>query len=129
MNTEEADVIRAKRIEITDSEGKTRMILATGHGSGGPVIVLLDSAGQMRVQLFVSEDKRGARLMLADEGGNNRVLVGASGDGDVGLSLFNKNDRPHFMVVSNGNAQGAIMFMDEESNPVWGWGTPRDGAE
>ena len=62
------DLVRAKRFELIDDEGRTRVVMAT-ISDGSPHIVLTDANGQIRIAVALSKSNA-PKVMLLDETGS-----------------------------------------------------------
>ena len=77
FNVIEAELLRAGRIEVIDSEERPRAVITTLN-DGSPNIVLSDEEGRMRAALVLSKSGR-SRIMFMDEFGR-RVWEAPQGD-------------------------------------------------
>lgn len=74
------EVIRARRIEAVDENGKTRAVL--GAFDEGPSLVLQDVSGEIRAELSANKaGNEGPELSLNDENGKPRAVLGAHAGG------------------------------------------------
>jgi hypothetical protein len=82
-NTSPAEVLRAKRLEIVDDEGKVRAVLGTREeGVGG--LWVFDESGRVRARLEAGEiPEQGSGLSVFDTNGKPRAVVNMSNDAAV----------------------------------------------
>jgi hypothetical protein len=83
-----AEVLRAKRVEIVDDEGKVRAVLGTREeGIGG--LSVYDESGRVRARLEAGEiPEQGSGLSVFDTNGKPRASVGMSNDPDKSFGLI-----------------------------------------
>jgi hypothetical protein len=133
-----AEVVRAKRFELVDDEGKVRIILDVGSGDekavmgiqdnagnnraafgifeGGSVILALkDAGGTTRASLAIGEKSADQpRLIFADSFGRARAEIAVNDNGDVELALADKWGQKRAML---GVAEDvALGLYDVEGN-------------
>lgn len=68
LKSELPDLVKAKRFELIDEEGRTRVVIAT-IPDGSPHIVLTDAYGQIRIAIALSKSNT-PKVMLLDEKGS-----------------------------------------------------------
>ena len=78
------EVIRAKRFEVVDGEGRPRVVLGTQRETSG--LVLLDGNGQSVAELAVGDETGSTSLSLYDLRGSVRASLDL--DGSPTLSLY-----------------------------------------
>jgi hypothetical protein len=82
-NTSPAEVLRAKRLEIVDDEGKVRAMLGTREEGIGGLSVFDESSGRVRARLEAGEiPEQGSGLSVFDTNGKPRAVVNMSNDAD-----------------------------------------------
>jgi len=86
------EVIRAKRFELVDAEGKTRGELSMGVYGRSPEIRFFDQKGESGALLTVDSDGRPA-CVLFDGKGKPRSLMSVDADGNPGLRLLNEKGK------------------------------------
>jgi hypothetical protein len=108
------DVIRAKRLEIVDDKGKTRISLVA-LPKYGPLLQFSDDKGNHRAGLSLGAD--GPALWLEDETGRGRagLIVDANGPG---LRLFDEKSRERAGLTAD--ADGAdFALRDKDGKVIW----------
>ena len=82
------EVLRAKRLEIVDDEGRIRASLGTREeGIGG--LAVFDASGRRRIALEAGEvDGQGSGLSLLDTNGKTRAVVYAHNDPKKGTAVY-----------------------------------------
>ncbi len=118
-------VLKAERLEITDSTGASRVIINTLEGDR-PSITLLDPVGEARAWLFLSRDgapnfvmQDGPRLILADKEGEIRVLQRLEADGAPTVSFADATGRVRALQWLDASGSPAIELYDADGNPMW----------
>jgi hypothetical protein len=79
------EVVRAKRFEVVDDQGKRRAALGL-TADGSPAFWLYDATGKTRVELHVLPDGS-TDLLLYDAAGERRAWLGLTPDGSPYLWL------------------------------------------
>jgi len=134
------DTVRAKRFEVVDDAGETRIVLAVA-ADGSPRLAFYDENGKPRVGLIVLPDGNSGldffdqngkiRAMLGvlpdgslaldfnDENGKLRAALGLDADGRPGLTLYDQdgNGRAGLILLPDGSP--ALSLLDENGNPIW----------
>jgi hypothetical protein len=107
-----ADVLRVKRLEIVDDEGKVRAGLGTDE-EGITSLSLFDASGRLRSTLDAEERSgKASGLGVFDTNGNLRVAVGMDND-PAKRTFFNLYDTEgnHRVVVSlDADGQAGLRF-------------------
>ncbi len=114
----QSEVLRARRIEVVDTTGRPRMVLALSPQDGSPALVMLNAAGRTRVSLAILP--RGASgLVVSDAAGRERISLSSVPSGGAGLALLNVTGgtRAMFTTLPSGppvlvlyNAEGGVLF-------------------
>src|ERR671920_2353193 len=77
-----ADVLRTKRLEIVDDEGKVRAVLGTNE-DGVTSLSVFDQSQRVRASLEAGEiPEQGSGLSVFDTNGKPRAVVGMHNDPD-----------------------------------------------
>jgi len=102
-----AEVVRARRFELVDADGKERAVLRIA-AEGTPMLVLWDNNGKVS-----------AGLGLGPDGSPNLALVDANGKGSVLLSssslvLFDGNRRYRVTLGLTSNNAPSLSFWGEK---------------
>lgn len=89
-----ADVLRARKFELTDTAGKVRMTLAVrDNGSAGASI--LDEKGRVRLSLFTAPDTGSPGVLLKGRDGKPRMVISTTQETDTALVvMFGRNGKP-----------------------------------
>ena len=88
-NTSPAEVLRAKRLEIVDDDGKVRAVLGTREEGIGGLSVFDESSGRVRARLVAGEiPEQGSGLSVFDTNGKPRAVVNMSNDADKSSGLI-----------------------------------------
>jgi len=103
-----AEVIKAKRFEVVDKDGKRRAELSLIVGE--PFLRLNDKRGQYRVELGVVS---GGYIGLVDQNSMIRVGLGLGKDGEPGLSLYDKNGKGRAALRLNENGEPGLRLNDK----------------
>lgn len=118
-------VVKAERLEITDSTGASRVIINTLEGDR-PSITLLDPQGEARAWLFLSRDgspnfvmQDGASLILADKEGEIRVLQRLEADGAPTVSFADASGKVRALQWLDASGSTAIALYDGDGQPIW----------
>ena len=100
------DVIRAKRFEVVDDEGRPRVIVGAQPTAAG--LLLLDANGSTVAELAVSDEHGAVALTLYDLRGQARATLDLDANGAPNLAL-------HDMA---GEARVSLAVDEEESATV-----------
>ena len=107
-----SDVLRTKRLEIVDDEGKARAVLGTDE-EGITSLSLFEPSGRLRTTLDAEErPDKASGLGVFDTNGNLRVAAGMDND-PAKRSFFNLYDTEgnHRVVVSlDADGQAGLRF-------------------
>lgn len=111
-----SDVVRTKRLEIVDDEGKVRAALGTDEeGMGG--LTLFDEGGKKRAVLEAGEAQKHAEgLALFDAQGNIRAMLGLSKDGHSNLSILAGGKGRNIKLIGHPDG-GVILALVGEGAP------------
>jgi len=127
--TSAPEVIRARRFEAVDPEGRVRGLMGMGSDGGSPVLALIDEKGKQRALLSLDPDGN-PNLGLYDEKGTMRAVLSLAADGSPGLLLRDeKGPRASLALTSplrfsrragEPLAQGspALELLDERARPI-----------
>lgn len=103
-------VVRAKRFELVDSEGRVRGELALQDGA--PVFSLLDAAGRDRLSLH--HDAGGTALFIRDQEGVIRLGAAHFGLGGGGFALHGPDSKGAAILYYD--ESGSLSFYDTDGN-------------
>jgi len=81
------DTVTAKRFEVFDDEGRSRIVM--GVVSGCPSVNFLGTDGKRTMQMYV-RDGRPEFLMFHEDGDKNRVRIFLEQDGSAHATLFDQ---------------------------------------
>jgi hypothetical protein len=89
-----AEVLRARKFEITDAAGKVRMTLAVrDNGSAGAT--LMDDRGRERLSLFTAPETGSPGVLLKGRDGKPKMVLSTSQETDSALVvMFGRNGKP-----------------------------------
>jgi hypothetical protein len=89
-----ADVLRARKFELTDAAGKVRLTLAVrDNGSAGATI--LDEKGRERLSLFTAPESGSPGVLLKGRDGKPKMVLSTSQETDSALVvMFGRNGKP-----------------------------------
>jgi hypothetical protein len=107
-----AEVLRAKRLEILDDEGKVRAVLGTDE-KGIASLSVFDASGRLRSSLDAEEiPGEASGLGVFDTNGNLRVAVGMENDPDKSsyLILLDTEGRHRAVVNLETGGQAGLRF-------------------
>ena len=90
------EVIRAKRFEVVDGEGRPRVVLGTQGQTAG--LVLLDGNGQSVAELAVNDEMGSTTLSLYDLRGSVRASLDLDPEGSPTLSLYDMAGEPRLSL-------------------------------
>lgn len=111
------DVIRAKRFEVVDDQGKALVILAAGEGAG--LILTFDEKGNGLVAIGAPEG--GGAVATFDGKGNQKenqlVAIGATSDGTAQIATYDGKGNK-LVMISAGMGRGTIATLDKERRPM-----------
>ncbi len=121
-----AEVLRTKRLEIVDDEGKVRAALGTDE-AGVTSLSIFDQSSRLRVSLDASEISEQANGLF-DTNGRLQVAMGASAVNvhEGGLNCYGPNgeDRVGLAMHKEGSS---LYFNDTNDQPRAGFGVYEDG--
>ncbi len=104
------ETLRARRIEVVDAAGRTRIGLGT-LPDGSAALSLADAAGRVRIGLGTFPDGR-PRLSLMDAAGRERIGLGTLPDGSPGLSLADAAERTRIFLVTLPDGSPVLSLWD-----------------
>ncbi|MGH8103302.1 MAG: hypothetical protein ACREJQ_02135, partial [bacterium] len=108
------DVLRAKRLEIVDNKGRSRIEMDAALNYG-PALRLVDERDVMRAEFAVSGD--GTQLFLYDGGGKVRASLSAFANGPaLMLSDRGKIVRAGLRAFSD---RTVLRLADKNGNIIW----------
>ncbi|MDH3603808.1 MAG: hypothetical protein OEU26_29720 [Candidatus Tectomicrobia bacterium] len=109
-------VVRAKRVEIVDPEGKLRTSLGiTEEGTG---LIVYDPDGKVVLLLGISPtDTRG--LVVFDPEKALRILLGISVDGLAFARLRSAQSQSHITLVTSADTEPKIEIKNRQDQVVW----------
>ncbi len=132
------DVVRAKRFEVVDDNGKTRGVFEVVP-DGKARLMLFDEDGNTRGTFAVA--RNGVVVGLFDGNGKTRASLGVTPDGASSLSLSDKHQKPRMslsllpdgksgMVITDGDGKARVkLAVQPDGTPVFGLGEKdEDGA-
>jgi hypothetical protein len=107
----QSDVLRARRIEVVDSTGRPRIVLALSPQDGSPGLVLLNEAGRIRVSLALLPGGASG-LVLSDGAGRERISLSVLPSGASGLALLDAagGTRAMFTLLPSDGSPGLVLF-------------------
>jgi len=111
------DRVVAKRLEVVDAAGKTRLVMDTLAKTGVSRLLMADADGQTRFSV-VLDPKRGANCTVYDKTSKTPyVQFGESPKGGF-VTLRNQDNVPAFSANDSGTvARGGIQVVDVEGKP------------
>ncbi len=110
------EVIRAKRFELVDADGRVRAAL--GLGRGQPVLAFADTGGKARVLLALSDDGTPG-LGLADGDGEVRAVLRVRGDGSPSLELREEHEQTRATLEVSGDGDAMLRLFDKDGEAIW----------
>jgi hypothetical protein len=117
-NTSPAEVLRAKRLEIVDDEGKVRAVLGTREEGIG-VVSVYDQSGRVRASLEAGEiPEQASGLSVFDTNGKPRAVVSMDNDPDRGsaLILLDTEGKQRAVVSLKEGGQAGLRFSAGQKN-------------
>ena len=143
-----APVLRTERLELVDSEGRIRVRLgieadrSVGLGvldqAGNarlvagvttderPVVGFVDHTGQQRSSWALTPD--GAPSIVFHNPQHGTVVIGAFGDGPIGLGVLDVSRQPRVRLVMNPDGGEGLMLYDATGQPRLLFGLQSDGT-
>jgi hypothetical protein len=116
-----AEVIRAKRIELTDDQGNVRALIGIGS-DGEAIIKLLGKDGKTTLALKPTDG-----LGILGEDGKRKIVVGAAGAG-YGIGVYDSKGKPRaevtlvddepMMAMSDSNGKFRVEMFLIKDQPV-----------
>ena len=105
-------VIRARRIELVNEEGKVRALLAVcdAHKAG---LVLMDEAGRPRLALQTMRDSSPG-IYLYDTSSRVRASIGLSAEDAPGLAFLDAENHPRVILSATRDGAPHFGLFDEE---------------
>ncbi len=103
------DVVRARRFELVDDEGRTRLTLMAGGPEGTAGLTIIDAYGEVTATLSATAEGHAA-LTIGPATGNASVLVGAFHEGGEDAQCFVR-------LTDREGRTRAFLALDEEGNP------------
>jgi hypothetical protein len=143
-----APVLRAERFELVDGEGKPRARLGI-EADRSVGLAVLDQGGIPRVLLGVTTDDRpimgfldqtsqqrtswtltpdGVPSMLFHNPQHGTVVIGAFGDGAIGLGVLDVSRQPRVRLVMTPDGGEGLMLSDATGQPRLVFGLQSDGT-
>jgi hypothetical protein len=115
-----AEVVRAKRLEIVDDEGKVRAVLGTDE-QGVVSLSIFDASGRLRASLNAEENpEKASGLGVFDTNGKLRAAVGMGNDPGNGpfFSLYDTDGIPRVLLgMDSDPGKGSYLaLLDTEGN-------------
>ena len=116
QNPPASDILRTKRLEVVDDEGRVRAALGTDEeGMGG--LTLFDESGKKRAVLEAGEAQGHAEgLALFDADGNIRATLGFSKDGHSNLTILSGGKGRSIKLIGQPDG-GVILGLVGEGAP------------
>lgn len=118
-------VVKAKRLEIVDDAGFTRMVLTTVDGKR-PSLTLADEKGNFRAWLFLSENGApnlvlvdSPRFALLDEAGEVRSAQRLDGAGAPIFTQLDSAGRVRSILQLSQEGTPSIELYDTSGRPIW----------
>ena len=120
-----AETVKARRFEVVDDVGATRIVLTTLEG-GRPSLTLADENGAFRAWLFLRSDgspnlvllDRG-RVVLMDQAGEIRSAQHLTADGSPAVSLMDAAGQVRSGLFLAEDGAPTIELYDEGSQLIW----------
>lgn len=116
-------IVTAQELHLVDSQGRTRMRLATQE-NGTPCLEMLAQDGQAVLGIEVSLEGR-AKLRLLDSMGRPRAILGVFEEHSVGLALADETGATRLALGLN-SVGPSLSFLDEQGQVSVGVGLDRD---
>jgi hypothetical protein len=106
------EVLRTRRLEIVDDDGKVRAVLGTNE-EGVTSLAVFDHSKRLRISLDASENPEQVNgLGVFDTNGKHRGSLGAYEDGQSSLS-FSAAGRDRHMKMGAADGNHYLMLTDE----------------
>ena len=113
------DVIRAKKIEVVNDDGKIRVGMGTSKRNGGGAFILFNGSQQEVAVIGAGADGGFLGLSNNDEVPQTIVGVGKDGgnialknsDGKIATAMSVVEDGLGFLTVSNSEGKGGVQIM------------------
>jgi len=133
-----AEVVRAERFEVVDTQGRVRATLGMIFGSpdltlfdekgevramltldfdGSPALYMNDEKGEVRAEVAVHFDGM-PRVWLFDEAGESRVELDLLGGGP-NLTLRDENGEPRALVGVDADGPGLVLYDENGERRAW----------
>ncbi|MCC6673202.1 MAG: hypothetical protein IT458_19205 [Planctomycetes bacterium] len=119
------DVIRSRRFELLDGDGKVRARLGPGE-RGETELVVLDPTGRVRTRMGLNAQQESV-LSLHDAEGKTRLALVIDEGSSTQLLLLDPGQKPRLhLAVSQRGAPG-ILFVHSDGTMPAGLGVHADG--
>jgi len=106
---ETADIITAKKIQLTDAEGRIRLVI-NGGTIGSPGLYIQDSSGQGLIHLSGRDDEYGPTFGIGKN--NNHAVINLEG-GMPALTLINQDRSTSFGF---GDTGPIVLYIDNDGD-------------
>ena len=108
--------LKTTRLEITDSNGTLRAVLATGK-DGNPVMAMTDTNGKVRFALAMTgDDVPGMSMVDADGKAVIGMALAKGGGGAFNLADGRGKVRGSFVISAEGDAD--VLLYDKKGNRI-----------
>ena len=128
-NKPPVEVVRTKRLEIVDDEGKVRAVLVTNE-EGVASLSVFDQSERVRASLGAGEiPEQGSGLSVFDTNGKPRAVVGVDNDPNKGcaLMLLDADGKQRASVGFQADGQAGLRFSSGQKDRAIGMAAENDG--
>lgn len=116
-------LIKAKRIEIVDDSGATRMVLTAENGK--PTLTLADSSGTLRALLFLGDTGTPSlvlvdnpRIALMDQTGEIRLAERLDITGTPFTTQMDSGGKVRTMLTLDASGAPTLEMYDDRGSPI-----------
>ncbi len=118
MADQAQDVVRTRRLEVVDSDGKARASIDVDD-KNAVSLKLYKPGGTVPASAVATLPDGSSTLVLNRDGGKAAVLLTASPDGLYGLVLVDQNGVPRVYVALTADGAPTVSVLDGDQQSVW----------
>jgi hypothetical protein len=111
-----ADAVLAKRFDLVDKDGETRVTFGTTPDGQGVAANFYDAQGVPRI-VFAVQEEGNATISLVDHEQKERIRISSGAMGNA-ITVYDRDERTRLLLQLEPDSEDPqIHFVDESGNP------------